>query len=343
MTSEAAGPLDRKRRGLSAIRGWFAAAWEKGDRLVRSKYLRIRPRVSLLTGSVFVLLTLFLPIAYKACGPNRTGYEFIRGEGIWPGALMYAFPRAEWVFYILTLGFAVHTLLVLLASYAHPDILRKRRLFTWLFAIAGTFSLYVTADFFWVFCGPYVRGFLKLLLGGDDAVVAFAAFVTLLVLASCLRSKFIRKQKWIVMLFAATGISSLTLVGSFFLGLFHPRWTVKGETALLLIAASSVLYWLVPVVCWCRSGLSRRDEMRAQWPGLRSRIRAMYAPVVAIDCLFLFLVANEGEGGLGLWGFPVFFVGVHLMSLGYMQLARDAEAVQVPTPVPAARPAIAAP
>jgi hypothetical protein len=42
--------------------------------------------------------------------------------------------------------------------------------------------------------------------------------------------------------------------------------------------------------------------------------------VVAIDCLFFAEVVK-----MGIWGFVPFFLGLHLLSLGYMQLAREAE------------------
>lgn len=85
-----------------------------------------------------------------------------------------------------------------------------------------------------------------------------------------------------------------------------------------MFVAPAALYWLVPAVLWYRFGFSTREEICAQRPGIRSRIEHLYIPVAVIDCYFL--------GGAvldGLWGFLVFFVGVHLISLGYMQLARQ--------------------
>jgi hypothetical protein len=53
-----------------------------------------RPRLSLLTGSVLVLVTIFLPVASEQCGPNRTGSEYLLGEGNWPGFLSRLFGDA---------------------------------------------------------------------------------------------------------------------------------------------------------------------------------------------------------------------------------------------------------
>jgi hypothetical protein len=87
-----------------------------------------------------------------------------------------------------------------------------------------------------------------------------------------------------------------------------------------MIAAQAVLYWLVPAVLWHRFGLSRREERRAQWPRIRSRILLVFIPVLAIDCLLFVDIVERG-----IWGFLPFFAGLHLLSLGYMQLARAAE------------------
>jgi hypothetical protein len=128
------------RKGLVSIRDWVAAGWE-GGRRVRSPLLRLRARVSLASGSVLTLLTLFLPIAYEACGPPRKGYEFIRGKGIWPGLLTFVFPGWEQGFYVLALALAVFTLLLVLASFHRPAFLRKHALITWPFALAGAFAV----------------------------------------------------------------------------------------------------------------------------------------------------------------------------------------------------------
>jgi hypothetical protein len=47
----------------------------------------------------------------------------------------------------------------------------------------------------------------------------------------------------------------------------------------------------------------------------------MYTPVVILDCLFFTDLVR-----MGIWGFVPFFFGVHLVSVGYMQLAREAQA-----------------
>ena len=57
---------------------------ERGEAEGRAFLTRIRPRVSLAGGGILVLLTLFLPVGYEACGPKRRGYELVQGKGEWP-------------------------------------------------------------------------------------------------------------------------------------------------------------------------------------------------------------------------------------------------------------------
>lgn len=319
--------------GLIPTRNWAAAAWDRGNQWTATLVRNSKPKVSLFTGSVLIVLTLFLPVAIEIFSPYRTGHECVRGEGIWPGALSLVsillsegqspYPFLYTLSYTLPLSFAAFTLALLLASCLHPELLRKRRLSTWLFAIAGTLSLFLIADFFWFSCCEVITDLIYPCGRSDFIITAGAASLTLFAQVWCLRSRFVRKQKWIVLLFAAAGLSSLTALGSFSLGFLDSRWALEEQTERALLLAPSVLYWLVPAVLWYRFGLSRRSEMRAQWPGLRPRVIAMYAPVVAIDCLFLFriLITSDGDP---IWGFPVFFVGTQLLALGYMRLAREA-------------------
>ncbi len=307
-------------KGFGAIRAGAERAWAGGRGWALTLVSQIRPRLSLAAGSVLVLLTLFLPIAYEACGPPRKGHEFIRGKGIWPGLLTFVLPGWERGFYILALALAACTLLLLLASIRRPALLRKHALITWLFALAGAFSFFVIVDFFWIFAADWLEAPLQRLEVREDMSVAVVAALTLLVLTACLRSRFLRGQRWVVALFAITSALSLLILANFFLLLFTPRRLLRSEWSLWMMMAPAILYWLVPLVLWLRFSLVGGTERQAQWPGIRSRLIAMYLPVAAIDCLFFADVVK-----MGIWGFLPFFLGLLLMSLGYMQLAREAE------------------
>jgi hypothetical protein len=310
--------------GSGTIRGGTERAWGRAHGWARVLISQLRPRVSLASGSVLVLLTLFLPLAYEACGPQRKGHEFIRGEGVWPGLLTFVSPWVERGFYVLALALAACTLLLVLVSFRRPGSMRKGALSTWLFAIVGALSLFVITDFFWVFAGLWLEPLLQRLEVRDDATAAVLPALTFLVLVSCLRSRFLRTQRWIVALFAVACVLSLTVLADFFLSLFTPYGFLREVTSAGMVMAPALLYWLVPLILWLRFGLFGRSELRAQWPGIRRRVVQMYTPLVVLDCLFFSDVVKRG-----IWGFLPFFVGLHLISLGYMQLARE---VQHPPP-----------
>jgi len=306
--------------GSGAIRGGTERAWERAHGWARVLISQLRPRMSLASGSVLVLLTLFLPIAYEACGPNRRGHEFIRGEGAWPGLVSLISPWVERGFYALTLALAACTLLLVLISLRRSEFLRKGALSTRLFAVSGALSLFVITDFFWVFVGLWLEPLLQRLEVQDNTSAAVVAALTFLVLVSCLRSRFLRTQRWVVALFAAASALSLTVIANFFLSLFTPYGFLREATSAGMVMAPALLYWLVPLILWLRFGLFGRSELRAQWPGIRRRVIQMYTPLVVLDCLFFSDVVK-----MGIWGFLPFFVGLHLISLGYMQLAREAQ------------------
>jgi hypothetical protein len=314
--------------GCGAIRGGAERAWERAHGWVWALVSQLRPGMSLASGSVLVLLTLFLPIAYEACGPQRKGHEFIRGEGVWPGLLTLVSPWVERGFYVLALALAGCTLLLVLISLRRSGFLRKGALSTWLFAIAGALSLFVITDFFWVFAGLWLEPLFQRLEVRDDATAAVLAALTFLVLVSCLRSRFLRTQRWIVALVAAASALSLTVIADFFLSLLTPYGFLREATSAGMVMAPALLYWLVPLILWLRFGLFGRSELRAQWPGIRRRVVQMYTPLVVLDCLFFSEVVK-----MGIWGFLPFFFGVHLVSLGYMQLARTGEQPRTSEPV----------
>ena len=80
--------------------------------------------------------------------------------------------------------------------------------------------------------------------------------------------------------------------------------------------ATWFIYALVPLVLWYRHRVSTRNEVRARWPRVRDGITALYIPAVLGDCVCMVL--------LGFWGLLVYLAGITLISLGYMQLAREA-------------------
>lgn len=288
--------------GLSQTRGWVATAWERGNQWIRSPLLRIRPKVSLFSGSVLVLLTLFLPIAYQACGPNKTGYEFVReSKGDWPTFLGSISHQAGREFYILSLALAALTILVLLAL-RRRDLLRRRRLIGGLFVIAGTISLFAMLDLFVLDVVLAVDG---LTARGAHYDLVWNGLPMILALLSCFSPALAWRRKGLVV-----WIIALTS------GIALPLTLRHSSLAILPF----FIFAFLPLAVWYRFRFSRHDEIRAQWPRIRRGLIAFCIPAVLGDC-FLF----GGAVSEGVWGLLPYFIGISLISLGYMQLEREAK------------------
>lgn len=72
---------------------WASRAIDTGQGIAHHLLTPLRPRVSLASGSVLVLVTLFLPIGYDSCGPKTKGYELLRGNGAWPSFIGILLPN----------------------------------------------------------------------------------------------------------------------------------------------------------------------------------------------------------------------------------------------------------
>ncbi len=301
----------------------LAIVWEKIGAAERYLYARTKPRAALGSGSVLVLATLFLPLVYNSCKGNKTGQTFLRAAdqgSDWLGLMNFISPWIERCFYALALGLAVFALASAIASLARPAVLKNRGLTLWLHAISGILLLYMLTDFFWVFTVLWVDklpGELEPVLGPVSLIAGMAA------VAGCLRSQFIARQRVMVAIFSiAAGALFLVATNMFFEGVLDSPLFSSYTWMIALVAIPTMLLWLVPVLLWLRFGFSLREEKRAQWPGVRTRIVQIYVPVVLFDCLFMYSVVD-----LKVYGFIPFFIGLHLIALGYMKLAREVRSV----------------
>lgn len=304
---------DATRWGLAPMRRWAAAAWGRGNRWARSLRLRLKPKFSLATGSVLVLLTLYLPTAVNSCGDPKRGYQLLLGQDdtFWPGLWTLNFQAPGRIFYGLNLALAGLTLCLVLFAVYRGEILREPHVVRCLFVIAGTISLLVLSDFS-AFGLP-----LPLLPLAEryhqprsDVILALPF---LLVLVS-----FLRPQFWRVKGFFAWAFVSGALL--FFLFRFDSLRLWNSDSGVSL-RVPLILYVLIPVGVWYRLGLSRRKERQARWEEIRPRMQALYTLVMLFACAVLVdAVLTESH----LWGLLAYFVGIHLISLGYMQLWHEA-------------------
>jgi hypothetical protein len=300
--------------------------WEKSELGLRSILAGLRPRFSMLSGAAFVLITLFLPVAYNACGPEKTGAEFVSGaSGEFPllaGLSSEAFGRG---FYILALAFAAVTLGVVLLSWARPVMIRGRRLPLILYALGGTLSLFILADAICWMAGGLFLGILEGINLNSVASAAAGAGLVLIVLAACLRSKLLCSSRVVFGLLVAGVVGCSLLLEFYFLNLpagFPPDKVVNG-----LFYFLAALYWFVPAYLWYRFGL-HRTPVPARWPNIRRTILKVYLPALGCVPILFWLAWDEG-----VWGFIPFSLGIHLMSLGYMRFVQAPAIAAIPTAV----------
>jgi hypothetical protein len=117
--------------GFARLRDRAVGIWENGESVVRSLRLRIPPLVSLLAGSVLVLLTLYLPTTFSV--DPLPGLQLASGstDTTWPSCYLVFSPEiASTVFYLFCLLAAAFTVLFLLASVINRNLVRNRGLRT---------------------------------------------------------------------------------------------------------------------------------------------------------------------------------------------------------------------
>jgi hypothetical protein len=289
----------------------------KASRWVHAPLLQIRPRISLLTGSALVLLSLYIPVAFNACGINRTGREFLRADGLWPGMASLVGMGIERGVYALAVTLAALTLLILLATLRHPKLMEKEWI-KWPFLSAGVICLFAVADFVWFNVSALLAHLLEgqFWLDQPEVMIPLVDGLAILVMALCLRSQFLRSQRWIVWLFGVESIICLLAIAAVFLEQFEVGPFLSSETVFRMSASPGILYWVVPTVLWIQLGFSRSEARNATWQRLRPRIMMLYFPAgVIAGALFFWPDARA------VWGLAPYLAGLSLIFLGYTELA----------------------
>lgn len=305
-------PLESPPAGPPAVKGVLA-------RLAQAPWIHIRPRVSLLTGSVLVLLTLYVPVAFNACGANRTGIEFLRGEGVWPGMAALFRLNVERGVYALGLGLAAFTLVLVLAALRRPELLGKRWI-RWPGLVSAFLSMFVLADFFWFNASGLVDQFLenRFAFARPELMMPVIDGVVILVMLLSLRSRFLQSQRWIVWLI---GIESFVCLLAMTAGLlaWFGRPVISREAVFDMSVSPGILYWVVPAGLWYRFDFAPNEEAHAEWRKLRPWMVLLYLPLVLFAGV---LPLWPGDAG-ALWGLVPYFGGLCLIFLGYTGLAHS--------------------
>lgn len=290
-TSPASGPDLRASRATRAM--------ETGESFARRLLCPLRARVSLASGSVLVLLTLLLPIGYESCGPKTRGFELIGGNGAWPSFVGIMLPNyLGRAFYGAALALAAWTALFVLISLGKSALLRNRSLCRTLLLISGTLSLFLLSD---------VMALLP--MAADN----YGCIGGALIIISCLMpGKFWpRKIFW-------RWISILALAILFVLGLTAMKW-IQGDASPWFVLGIWAIYALGPLGLWWAHASGRRD-FGSKWEDIRRGHVAFYVPAAMGHLWFFVIVWREG-----IWGFVPCALGIHLMALGYLRLAKEAD------------------
>lgn len=281
----------------TTARSRIERAYERGNAWTQKLLVQIRPRVSLASGSLLVLLTLFLPIGYEACGPRRTGYELMAGEGGWPTFLCISYTPLGQDFYRLVLLLASFTLLLALVFSLRPGVMRNRLLAERLVLLSGALSLFLVSD---------TTALLAVTAGDQASPAAFIPFI-----ASCLAPGLFWPRRsflaWVGVI--ASAVSLLFILD--ILGMSD------GQTMWILLG-TGVIYSLVPLGLWYRYGFAPRPEARAQSEVILRGVVAFYFPAVLGNFWFLGVAIKEG-----VWGFVPCYFGIHLIALGYLRLKQE--------------------
>ena len=305
---------------------------------LRALFRRLPAGVSLVTGGVFILVTVFLPLAIDGCGGYAgTGRDLAAGEPdtYWPGLIEFATPCGHW-FYRFLLTWAALAVVAALVVHFKRELSARRQPLLLLTALAGVISLYVIADF---------AAWTLFLIGVSDETRASAAeFTVALAAYIALRAAWARPVRSslplrLIFLILGALTTLLAALGAYCfatgteLSDSSPMWMLVIWLALVL--SPFALCVLGPLALWLRHSLWPMADSSVYWPGTRRVVVLAYAPLVAAQ----FWIAFQAIFRYHVWGLVPCLAGIHLITLGYLRLARSAEtleasAVRVPSGQP---------
>jgi hypothetical protein len=296
---------------------------EKIEPRLRAIFHRLPAGVSLFAGGIFILVTVFLPLAVNGCGGYAgTGRDLAAGkpDTFWPSWFgMSAFGR--W-FYVYLLAWGVLAVVAALAHLLKRDPRRSRIMA--LIALAGATSYFVMADIMiWpiFFLGDYLPDKLKGVLALVSLGLAAYLFLRTARVPSVRASRFLRLvfrlggalfalsfAGWVVIAALDAGPASSTHLALRVVGYVQEFW----PPAFCLFG---------PLALWYRHGVWPMADSSVYWPSLRRRLALAYAPAVAGQ----FYAAYRSFVEPRVWGLAVCLAGIHLITLGYLRLARSAK------------------
>ncbi len=255
----------------------------------------LRPRVSLASGSIMVLLTLILPIGYESCGPETRGYELLQGRGGWPTLLGISFGKYFGSpFYGVLLALALVTLVLVVISLFKPSLWHNRALCRRLFLLSGALSLFLLAD---------VTALLP--MGADE----WGSVAVALIIASCLAPIAFWPRRVLEIWLGLIGILLLT-------AWLSTKSNLKGgDISSWFMVGTWFVYGLGPIILWLGMISGRFGDQRQR---IRRGLIVFYFLVALGNVAFFEVAWREG-----IEGFVPCSLGLYLMALGYTRLAKE--------------------
>jgi hypothetical protein len=140
---------------LTELTGWSPAPnpivslWNESRQVIRRLLLSFKPQISLTTGSLLTLVTLFTLLTKDCTGKPYKGYQFaLLADGSdWIYNNSDIYHHVARILYVVSIVLAIFTLVVVVIPKIYSELLANRRVQAWLFVIAGTISLFLISDF----------------------------------------------------------------------------------------------------------------------------------------------------------------------------------------------------
>jgi hypothetical protein len=311
---------------------------QKFEPRLRAIFRRLPARPSLVAGGLFILITLYLPLAVDGCGdyggPGRA-LAMGKADTHWPsylGILSHAAGRWFYVFLLAWGALAVIFALALAAKRGPSAALQK-----FLLVLAGTTSLLIMADICVLFLAFGPASALHIPNRVADWLGVVCLILTMLICLRCARAKSVRASIPVRLVFL---IAAGAILGALGLAAYQTARGKTFENALdgpagwVLFWTLLALYLLAPLALWYRYSLWPMADSPNLWPAVRRRLALAYVPAVAGQIWAAVVAIFEAH----VWGLVVCLAGVHLVTLGYLRLARQTETAEFPAPLTVTAP-----
>jgi hypothetical protein len=301
-----AASLDKQ---AAALTGWTAEpnfvikSWRKLQALARNLISRLKPKISLPIGSLLVILSLFLSTS-ASCDQNGQitrlpGYRLLQE----PGGKFWVIKQQDASLDLLERLVKEPSLPPEIIDKSLQEIedrlLQEPKGGWWISTIVNT-----------KWGGLYWQNSINNLGRYTYALSMVLAVLTLLsVLYSVVRRKGAGLKKVYTFLFLLSMTLALIIIIDFS---FNTFW-FKDELFLL-----SNLFWIVPIAFLCRITLSKRENMRAEGARIKPFLITLILPLAACATVYVCYVALDRFIGI-----LVYFVGINLLSLTYLEIVRS--------------------